>query len=118
MKTKNPRKQRKARYNAPLHKRQKLIAAHLSPELRKQYKRRSLGLRKSDEVKIMKGKFKGKTGKIIKISLKKLKVYIDTIKRKKVSGQEVFVPFDASNLMIISPNMDDAKRKKIVTRGK
>jgi len=37
MTSKKPSKQRKALYQAPLHKRQKLVAAHLSKELRKAF---------------------------------------------------------------------------------
>ena len=36
-----PRKQRKARYNAPAHLRGKFLSAPLSPELRTQYKKRT-----------------------------------------------------------------------------
>jgi large subunit ribosomal protein L24 len=118
MKSKKPSKQRKAFYQAPLHKKHKLLAAHLSKELRNQWKRRSLPVRKGDEVKVMRGKFKGTTGKISKIDLKKLKVYIENIKRKKVSGEEIHIPINPSKLMIINPNMDDPKRKEVIERGK
>jgi large subunit ribosomal protein L24 len=116
MKSKKPSKQRKALHQAPLHKRQKLIAAHLSKPLIKQWGTRSLGVRKGDEVKIIRGDFKGKTGKIIRVDLKKLKVYIDGVKKKKVSGEEYQVPFHPSNLIIINPLVDDTRRKVIITR--
>ncbi|MEM5778515.1 MAG: 50S ribosomal protein L24 [Candidatus Aenigmatarchaeota archaeon] len=118
MKSKKPSKQRKAMYQAPLHLRHKFLSVHLSKELRKQWKRRSLSLRKGDEVKVMRGKFKGIVGKVAKINLKKLKVYIENVKRKKVSGQEVYVPIHPSNLLLINPVMDDPKRKEILKRGK
>jgi large subunit ribosomal protein L24 len=118
MNSKKPSKQRKAIYKAPLHMRHKLLSAHLSKELRKQWKRRSLPVRKGDEVKIMRGKFKGTTGKISKVDLKKLKVYIENVKRKKVSGEEVHVPIHPSNLLMINPVMEDPKRKKIIERGR
>jgi len=118
IKSKKPSKQRKFLYQAPLHLRHKFLSAHLSKELRKQWNRRSLSLRKGDEVKVMKGKFKGTRGKISKIDLKKLKVYIENIKRRKVSGEEVHVPLRPSNLLILNPVMKDPKRKKIVQRSK
>jgi len=118
LKSKKPSKQRKAFYQMPLHKKHKLLAAHLSKELRNQWKRRSLPVRKGDEVKVMRGKFKGTTGKISKIDLKRLKVYIDNVKRKKVSGEEVHIPIHPSKLLITNPNMDDPKRKEIIERGK
>lgn len=112
MVTKRPSKQRKALYQAPLHRRHKLLSAHLSKEARKSLKTRSLPLRKGDEVKVMRGKFKGTTGKVSKVNMKRLKVYIENVKRKKVSGEEVHVPINPSKLLIINPVMDDAKRRK------
>jgi large subunit ribosomal protein L24 len=116
MVSKKPRKQRKALYQAPLHKRQKLVAASLSKDLRKQFKRRSLPVRKGDEVKVMRGEFKGKTGKVVKVDLKHLKVYIDGITRKKSTGEEVRVPIHPSNLMIIKADLSDKMRQKIIER--
>jgi len=117
-KSKKPRKQRKALYQAPLHKKQKLVSAHLSKDLIKQWKKRSLPVRKGDEVKIMRGKFKGTTGKVSRVDLKRLKVYMENVKRKKASGEESFVPLHPSNLSIISPVMDDPRRKKLIDRGR
>ena len=116
MRSSHLRKQRKKMFNAPLHKKQKLVAAHLAKPLIKQFKRRSLALRKGDEVKIMRGEHSGETGKISKVDLKHIKVYIDGIKSKKVSGQEVQMPFNPSNIMITSPVMEDEERKKILQR--
>jgi len=118
MKSKKPSKQRKAFYEAPLHKKHKFLAAHLSKELRNQWKKRSLPLRKGDEVKVMRGKFRGTTGKISKVDLKGVRVYMENVKRKKVSGEEFQVPIQPSKLMITNPNMDDPKRKETIERGK
>jgi len=118
MKSKKPSKQRKSLYQAPLHRKHKLLSAHLSKELRNQWNKRSIPTRKGDEVKVMRGKFKGTIGKISRVDLKKLKVYIENVKRKKVSGEEVFVPIHPSKLLIINPVMDDPKRKKVIDRKK
>jgi large subunit ribosomal protein L24 len=108
--SKQRRKQRKYLANAPLHIKRKLICSKLSKELKEKYKIRSISLRKGDEVKIMKGKFKGKQGKINKINTKKMKVYIESIQVKKQDGSKVNVPLKAPNLEIISLNLDDKKR--------
>lgn len=118
MKTKKPNKQRKRLYQAPLHRKHKLLSAHLSKDLKKQWNKRSLPVRKGDEVRVMRGKFKGTTGKISRIDMKRLKIYIDNVKRKKVSGEEVFVPIHPSKLMITSPIMEDPRRKRAVDRAK
>lgn len=115
--SKKPRKQRKYVYHAPLHVRHKFLSAHLSKELREKYKKRGFSVRKGDEVQVMKGKFKKKTGKISRVDLKKIKVYIDGITRKKVDGSEVQVPIHPSNLKIINLNLEDKKRIKALTRS-
>ncbi len=116
--SKEPRKQRKYRYNAPLHIRQKLVSAHLTKELRNELGIRSLPVRKNDRVKIMRGKFKGKEGNVTKVDLKKLKIYVDVAKVKKANGQEIEVPVDPSNVMIVGLNRDDKKRlKRIKKKG-
>lgn len=117
LKSRKPRKQRKALYQALLHKRQKLLSAHLSKELRKQLGKRSLALRKGDEVKIMRGSLAGSSGKVSRIDLKKLKVYVEGIKRKKVSGEEAAIAMHSSNLMILKAELADKKRQKIVERA-
>jgi large subunit ribosomal protein L24 len=110
--SKQPRKQRKYRYNAPLHIRRKLISSHLCKKLREELKIRSLPIRKGDRVRVMRGKYKKVEGTVTKVDLKKLKIYIDSVKRKKVSGKEVLVPIDPSNVEIIELNKDDPKRFK------
>jgi len=117
-KSKKPRKQRKFLYNAPLHIRRKMLAAHLSKELRKQYNRRALPVRKGDEVRIMRGEFKGKTGKISKVDTKKYKVYVEGIKKRRTVGTEYLVPIHPSNLEIIKLNLEDKRRIKILERSK
>ena len=114
--SKQPRKQRKYRYNAPMHRRQKMLGAHISKELRKEIKKRSMSLRTNDEVKIMRGEFAKLVGKVTEIDLKKMKVFTDVAKRKKANGHEVSVPLDPSNLMITKINLDDRMRKKIISR--
>ena len=114
--SKQPRKQRKYKYNAPMHIRQKFVSSHLTPALRKQFKTRSVSLRKGDEVKVMMGSFKGKSGNVERINLKRIQIFIDSIKVKKVNGSEVMKPFEPSNLMITKLNLDDKMRQKILNR--
>jgi len=116
--SKKPKKQRKYRYNAPLHIRHKLVSANLSKELRKRYGRRSFPLRKGDTVKVMRGKFKKKQAKIEQVDLKKLKVYLEGISREKQSGVKSPLPLDPSNLQIIELNLEDKKRIEAVERNK
>ena len=115
-KSKKPRKQRKYRYNAPLHIKQKFVHAHLSKELRKKYGRRNIGLRKGDKVKVMRGQFKKHSGKVDIVDLKKSKVYVTGIEIGKKDGTKTTYPIDPSNLMITELNIDDKMREKILKR--
>jgi len=109
-------KQSKYRSNAPAHIKHKMMSAHLAKELRKKYGRRSFPLRKGDTVKIMKGLFSGKTGKVLEMDFGRMKVYIDGMQIKKQDGSKVNVPLEPSNLMITEMNLEDKKRIKAIER--
>lgn len=114
--SKQPRKQRKYLSNAPLHTKRKMLSANLSKDLRKKYVKRSIPLRKGDTIKIMRGKFKKKQGKVIKITAKAFKIYAEGMQRKKNDGSKVDVPLKASNLQIIELNLEDKKRFKKLSK--
>ncbi|TAL47617.1 50S ribosomal protein L24 [archaeon] len=116
MKSGKARKQRKRLYNAPLHVRRKLLAAHLSKELRQTYKRRSMPVRKGDEVQIMRGTHAGKTGKISRVDMKGYKVYIEGITDKRTVGTDVQIPIHPSKLKLTTLVLDDALRRKVLQR--
>lgn len=112
-----PRKQRKYRCNAPLHVKHKFISANLSKELREKFGKRSLPIRKGDNIEIMRGSSKNIRGIVEKVDLNRCKVYIDTLKTKKVDGSEVSRPIQPSNLKIINLNLDDKGRQKVLNRA-
>jgi len=116
--SKQPRKQRKYRYNAPLHIRHDFIRSHLSKELRAKYGKRNMGLKKGDKVKILRGEFRKKDGKIERVDLKKTKVYITGMEKIRKDGTKTLIPLEPSNLLILELNMDDKNRQKILERGK
>ncbi|MFH1054389.1 MAG: 50S ribosomal protein L24 [Candidatus Woesearchaeota archaeon] len=111
-KSTQPRKQRKYRYNAPLHVKQKFVKVHLSKDLRTKYGKRAAGLRKGDKVLISRGQFKKKTGKVERIDVKKTKVYITGIEIIKREGSKSLIPIDPTNLIIQELNLEDKKRIK------
>ncbi len=114
--SKQPRKQRKYRANAPLHIKRKFLSANLSKELRKKYGRRNFPIRKGDGVKIMRGTFKGKKGKINQVLMKKGVVAIEGIQKKKKDGTKINVLFHPSNLQIQELNLEDKKRLKAINK--
>lgn len=115
-KSRQKRKQRKFTANAPLHIKRKMLSANLSKELRKKYGKRSFPIRKGDEVRIMRGKFKKKTGKINIVDMKKMRVAIEGIQEKKKEGSKVNVFFDCSKLQIQKLDLGDNKRIKSLNR--
>ena len=117
--SRQPRKQRKYKYNAPFHIRHRFLSANLSKELRKKHGKRSLPVRKGDEVLVMRGSFKKKKAKIVSVDLRSSKVALENINRTKKDGSKVEVYFHPSKLQIISLNLDDKKRlesKKIIEK--
>ncbi|MEK6847231.1 MAG: 50S ribosomal protein L24 [Nanoarchaeota archaeon] len=105
-----PRKQRKYRYEAPLHIKHKFLSAPLSKELRTKYKTRSLPVRVGDEVLVMRGAFAKKKGKVAKVYLKKTRVTVEGITRKKIDGSKLNVYIDPSKLQITTLKTDDKRR--------
>lgn len=108
--SKRPNKQRKYRYNAPLHRKHTFLNAHLSKQLRTQYSKRSLPLRKGDEVLVMRGSFATKQAKVHTVLLTKSRVYLEGIQRNKKDGSKYFVPFNPRALLIVKCVDTDKKR--------
>ncbi|MET1100886.1 MAG: 50S ribosomal protein L24 [Pyrodictiaceae archaeon] len=115
-KSSQPRKQRRALFQAPLHKRRKIMAAPLSPELRKEYGIRSLPVRSGDEVVVLRGNWKGHKGKVVKVDLRRMRIYIEGVTVKNARGEPKYYPIHPSNVMIVKLNLDDKKRRELIER--
>lgn len=114
--SKQPRKQRKLIYKAPLHIRHQLISVNLSEELRERYGRRSLPVKSGDTVKVMRGDFKDHEGKVEKIDLKNLRIMVEGASIQKPDGNKFYHPIHPSNLMLIELDLDDEERNNILER--
>ncbi|MDE1825458.1 MAG: 50S ribosomal protein L24 [Candidatus Micrarchaeota archaeon] len=108
------RKQRKFRYSAPMHIKQRFVHAHISKELAAKLgiKRRSIAVRKGDTVKVVAGKQKGKSGKVNQVDLARGSVFIDGIIRKTMKGKEKPVPIHASNVYLTDIDTSDKLRQE------
>jgi large subunit ribosomal protein L24 len=109
-KSSKARKQRKFQAEAPLHNRRKMMAAHLSDELRKRHQVRAVPLRKGDEVVVMRGDFRKKAGKVARVDSAKYKVYVEGLMIKKTDGTERQVGLHPSNLLITKLALEDKMR--------
>jgi len=110
--SKLPKKQNKYRANAPLHIKRKFLSVTLSKELRKKYSKRNIVVRKGDTVKITKGKFKKKQGKVLRVYTKISKVEVEGIQVKKMDGSNALVKMQPANLEIVELELKDEKRMK------
>lgn len=114
--SKKPRKQRKYIANAPIHIKKKLLSSNLAKDLRKKYNKRSVPIRKEDNVRVMVGSFKGKIGKVGVVNRQKMKITIEGITRTKKDGTKINVYFSPSNVQIKELNLNDKKRIKAIER--
>ncbi|MDD5253601.1 MAG: 50S ribosomal protein L24 [Candidatus Nanoarchaeia archaeon] len=110
--SKDPGKQRKYKYNAPLHVQKKFLDVNISKDLRKKYGIRNIQIRKNDTIKILRGQFRKRTGKITKVDIKRSRVYVEGIEMIKKDGNKVQIPITPSNLQITELNLDDKRRIK------
>ncbi len=98
-----PRKQRKARYEAPLHLRRKMMHVHLSRLLRTKLgiKKRSLLVRKGDKVRLRKGSKAGHVGVVMDADYSSLKIYVEGVAHRNARGVEKLAPISPSNVEIM-----------------
>jgi large subunit ribosomal protein L24 len=108
--SKLPRKQRKYRAQAPLHHKHNFLSAQLSKPLREKYGKRSMPIRKGDEVLVMRGSFKKKKAKVTKVNPKYETIFLENLQRSKKDGTKVFVPFHPSILQIQNLFAEDKMR--------
>jgi large subunit ribosomal protein L26e len=116
--TSSRRKNRKAHFSAHSEARRKLMSANLSKELQARHGVRSMPLRKDDEVLVVRGLYKTREGKVTACFRKKMVVHIERITREKMSGQQVNVGMQASNLVITKLKMDKDRKAKLEAKAK
>jgi large subunit ribosomal protein L24 len=117
MKSTKARKQRKAYFNAPLHKKRKHIASHLEENLLLKYDRRRVTVVKGDTVKVMRGAYKSHEDKITRIYTSKNLVEIEGVTLTKADGKKVAKPIHPSNLLITKLNLTDKWRRNKLEQG-
>ncbi|HVP95365.1 MAG TPA: 50S ribosomal protein L24 [Methanoregulaceae archaeon] len=112
-----PRKQRKARYQAVAHERGSFLSAPLSKTLRGEYRRRSLRVVKGDTVKMTRGSSSGTEGLVDEVDTKHLKIWVHGVTGTKADGTEVPRPVDPSKVEIVKLNLKDPRRNMKLSGG-
>ncbi|KAJ3414193.1 60S ribosomal protein L26 [Chytridiales sp. JEL 0842] len=110
------RKSRKAHLGAPSNLRRKLMSASLSKELREKYHVRSLPIRKDDEVTIVRGTYKGRTGKVTTVYRKKFIIHVEKVTREKTNGQSVPIGVDPSKVQITTIKLDKDRQNLLARK--
>jgi large subunit ribosomal protein L26e len=121
------RKARKAHFSAPSSVRRKIMSSALSKELRNKYnvrvcictsyvivrlnemgrlQTRSIPIRKDDEVRIVRGKYKGREGKVTQVYRKKWVIHVDRVQRDKSNGAPAPIGIHPSNVVVITLKLD------------
>jgi len=87
------------------------ICSSLTDDLRKQYGRRSARVAKGDTVKVMRGEYAGIEGKVEKVNTERGTLAIEGVQREKIRGGNVKVQIHASDVTIMSFNLQDTYRQ-------
>lgn len=101
-----------------LHKLKNQLHVHLSKELREKYGIRALLPKVGDRVKVLRGDHKGKEGEIVKVDVKRTRVFVSGISRRNARGDERLIPIHPSNLLLVSVKEDKDREKKLGIKAK
>ena len=94
----------------------KQICAPISKDLRKKYSRRSARIMLEDTIRVIRGEYKGITGKVSKISTESNSIAIEGNKKEKLKGDKIDVYIHTTNVIITALNTDDKWRLKILEK--
>ena len=94
----------------------KQICAPISKDLRKKYSRRSARIMLEDTIRVIRGEYKGITGKVSKISTDSNSIAIEGNKKEKLKGDKIDIYIHVTNVIITALNTDDKWRLKILEK--
>lgn len=125
------RKSRRAHFAAPSGVRRTIMSSALSKELRGKYnvrapvgdqlrltraQCRSLPIRKDDEVRIVRGKLKGREGKVTQVYRKKWVVHVERVHKDKSNGSTAPIGIHPSNVVITGLKLDKDRCARCAVR--
>ena len=110
--TRQPRKQRNQKRDAPLHEKQKQVRATLTADLREEYGQRNVRVNAGDTVEVLRGDHAGEEGEVLKVDLRDEVIHVEEVTVEKTDGEEVPRPLDASNVRVTDLNLEDEVREE------
>lgn len=112
------RKSRKAHFAAPSGLKRKIMSSSLSKDLRSKHDAKSLPIRKDDEVLIVRGKYKGREGKVTQVYRKKWVIHVDRVHIERSNAATVPVGIHPSNVVITNIKLDKDRKAILDRKGK
>jgi large subunit ribosomal protein L24 len=97
--------------------RQKYLHARLEKKLADKYKLRSVQIRKGDTIKVLRGDFRDREGKVAKVNLKDESIEVDGVTVHKADGSEVSRPIHPSNVIVTKLDVKDKRRMSKLEGG-
>jgi|EP01043_Picozoa_sp_COSAG02_P001446 large subunit ribosomal protein L26e len=91
------------------------MSTALCSDLKNKHHVNAMPIRKDDEVRVVRGTFNGREGKVVQVWRKKYVIHIERITREKANGATVNVGIHPSNCEITKLKLDK-DRKKILER--
>jgi large subunit ribosomal protein L24 len=94
-----------------------MLRCRLDDSLREEYGLRSLGIKKGDLVRIMRGQFRDTEGKVLGVDYRAIRVLVDGASTTKSDGKEAKIPLHPSSLMLVKLELNDERKKNIQARA-
>ncbi len=79
---------------------------------------RNIPIRKDDEVKIVRGGFKGRQGKVTACYRRRYVIHVERVTRDKANGPSVPVGIDASKVEITALKLDKSRETILKRRSR
>ncbi len=115
MVTSKPSKQRKMFFNAPQHRRRRMLSARLSDDLTNNHKVRRLPVRTGDSVRVMRGDFAGLEGKVQRVDYSNGRIFVEGMAREKSAGLSSQLPIHVTKVRITNLNLSDKWRSGLLS---
>ena len=115
MKSSKPSKQRKWLFQAPKHRRRRMLSARLSDDLAKTHKTRHIPIRTGDSVRIMRGDFAGLEGKVERVEYSSGRIFVEGMTREKAAGVSSKLPVHSSKVLLTNLNLSDKWRSGLLS---
>ncbi|EJT51273.1 structural constituent of ribosome [Trichosporon asahii var. asahii CBS 8904] len=94
------------------------MSSPLSKELRGEHGVRSIPVRKDDEVLIVRGKYKGREGKVTQVYRKKWVIHVDRVHVEKSNAATAPIGIHPSNVVITTLKLDKDRKAILERKGR